>query len=70
MPALQNAALDLMEAAYLLGKEYELYLDNWYISTILFYILMAYKMNTVGTVRANRKFMLSDFPAKKKSMKS
>lgn len=53
--------MSLMETADLLGNGYKLYLDNWYSSSTLFHILMAHKANAVRTVRANRKFMPSDF---------
>lgn len=64
MPTSQKAIISLMEAAGLLRKGYDLYLDNWYSSPTLFHVLMADKRNAVGTGRANRKYKPSDFPKK------
>ncbi|XP_042856522.1 piggyBac transposable element-derived protein 4-like [Penaeus japonicus] len=66
LPASMKAVTDLMSAASLFDKGYELYTDNWYSSPTLFHHLQARKTNAVGTVRLNRKFMPKDLRVTKK----
>lgn len=54
--------MSLINALSILEKGYELYLNNLSNSPTLFDLLMVHKTYTVGIVRANRKFMPSDFP--------
>ena len=49
----------------LLGKGYNIYLDNWYSSPGLFVQLLQAGTNVCGTVRLNRKGMPSNFSKKK-----
>ncbi|XP_063594321.1 piggyBac transposable element-derived protein 4-like [Penaeus indicus] len=63
LPASHKAVADLMESAEVLDKGYSLYVDNWYSSP--YPIPTGYRgvrPNACGTVRANRKFMPTDFP--------
>ena len=60
VPASMKAVVDLMHAAGLFDKGYQLFLDNWYSSPTLFHYLQSRKTEAVGTVRLNRKFMPKD----------
>lgn len=61
-----KAVIDLMHEAWLFKEGYQLYLDNWYSSTTLFYYLQSRKTDAVNTVRLNRKFMPKDLLVKRK----
>ena len=60
VPASMKAVVDLMEAASLFNKGYELYLDSFYSSPELFHYLQSRRTNAIGTVRLNRKHMPKD----------
>ena len=62
-PASTKVVLDLNNR--LLGKGYNIYLDNWYSSSGLFVQLLQAGTNVCGTVRLNRKGMPLDFSKKK-----
>ena len=62
-PVSTKVVLDLNNE--LLGKGYNIYLDNWYSSPGLFVQLLQAGTNVCGTVRLNRKEMPSDFSKKK-----
>ncbi|XP_042875000.1 piggyBac transposable element-derived protein 4-like [Penaeus japonicus] len=64
LPASMKVVVDFMEAADMLGKGYEVHLDNWYSSPTLFHYLQARTTSAVGTVRPNRKFMPRDMEVK------
>ncbi|XP_042888419.1 piggyBac transposable element-derived protein 4-like [Penaeus japonicus] len=64
LPASMKAVVDLMGASYLFGKGYEVHTDNWYTSPTLFHYLQGRRTNAVGTVWANRKYMLTDLQVK------
>ena len=49
----------------ILGKGYNIYLDNWYSSPGLFVQLLQAETNVCGTVRLNHKEMPPDFSKKK-----
>ena len=53
----------------LLGKGYQLYMDNYYTSPELFLDLLDKNTHAVGTVRMNRKFMPKDLDPKKSKIK-
>ncbi|XP_042879203.1 piggyBac transposable element-derived protein 4-like isoform X2 [Penaeus japonicus] len=63
-PVSMKVVVDLMEAADMLGKGYEVHLDNWYTSPALFHYLQTQSTSAVGTVRPNRKFMPRDMEVK------
>lgn len=58
VPVSQKIVLELNE--HLLGKGYNVHLDNWFSSPALFLALHRQKTNVVGTVRLNRKDMPKD----------
>ena len=66
VPASMQVVIDLMGAAGLLDQGYELYLDNWYSSPLLFHYLQTRRTNSVGTVRLNRRSMPRDLVVRKK----
>ena len=49
----------------LLGKGYNIFIDNWYSSPDLFLQLLNSQTNVCGTVRLNRKFMPKDLAKEK-----
>ena len=51
----------------LLGKGYNIYLDNWYSSPGLFVQLLQAGTNVCATVRLNRNKMPKDFSKKKRN---
>ena len=63
LPASTKVVLDLNNQ--LLGKGYNIYLDNWYSRPGLFVQLLQAETNVCGTVRLNRKGMPSNFSKKK-----
>ena len=68
-PASFAAVSNLMDAAGVNDKGYELYVDNWYSSPLLFHYLQGRKTNVCGTVRLNRKWLPKDLNLTKKSKK-
>ena len=66
VPASMKAVTDLMHAAGLFEKGYQLYLDNWYSSPTLFHYLQSRKTEAIGTVRLTRKYMPKDLTAKER----
>ena len=63
LPASTKVVLDLNNQ--LLGKGYNIYLDNWYSSPGLFVQLLQAETNVCGTVGLNRKGMPPDFSKKR-----
>lgn len=60
VPAPGRVVVDLMAAADLFGKGYELFTDSWYTSPALFRFLQGQQTNAVGTVSSRRKHMPTD----------
>ncbi|XP_047482006.1 uncharacterized protein LOC125034291 [Penaeus chinensis] len=60
IPAPGRVVVDLMAAAGLFEKGYELFTDSWYTSPALFRFLQGRQTNAVGTVRSHRKHMPTD----------
>ena len=69
VPASFKAVTNLMDAASVNDKGYDLYVDNWYTSPTLFHYLQGRKTNVCGTVRTNRKWMSKDLNLTTKSKK-
>lgn len=60
LPSPGRVVVDLMAAAGLFDKGYELFTDLWYTSPALFRLLQGRLTNAVGTVRSDRKNMPSN----------
>ncbi|XP_037805090.1 solute carrier family 2, facilitated glucose transporter member 8-like isoform X2 [Penaeus monodon] len=63
-PVSSKVVIDLMRAAGLLGKGYEVHTDNWYTSPCLFHYLPSRWVSSVSTVRVDRKCMPRDLQLK------
>ena len=66
VPASMKAVTDLMHAAGLFEKGYQLYLDNWYSSPTLFHYLQSRKTEAIGTARLTRRFMPKDLTVRER----